>query len=156
MSENEKKPSVEDLHRFFAANLFNLTWELIDKEGRTREDDERMIYAAIASRFHWGEIGTPLEFERGEWMIGRVCALLGYGDSALHHSQRCLEICEQNDIVDFDIAFAYEGIARALKVQGDAAQAAEYITKGKAAAEGIAKPEDKVYFLSELTTLEDM
>ncbi len=153
MSAEAKKPTQEDMHRFFAANLFNLTWELIEKENRTREDDERMLYAACASRFHWGEIGTPLEFERGEWMISRICAILGKAAPALAHAERCLEICDQNNIADFDIAFAYEGIARALKLQGDESKAAEYIEKAENAAEAIAKKDDRDYFLSELARL---
>ncbi|MEM2102674.1 MAG: hypothetical protein QXM22_04095 [Candidatus Bathyarchaeia archaeon] len=44
----------------------NLKTASIDKKDRTREEDDKMVHAAHASRFHWGEIGTPLEFERGE------------------------------------------------------------------------------------------
>ena len=153
MSDNDKKPTREDMHRFFAVNLFNLTWELIEKENRTREDDERMLYAACASRFHWGEIGTPLEFERGESMISYVCATLGKAGPALAHAERCLEICEQNGIADFDIAFAYRDMARAYQLQGEHSQAQEYIAKAEAAAENIAKKGDRDYFLSELTKL---
>ena len=45
--------SGKEQHRKFAVELFNLTWSLLDKKDRTREDDERMVHAAYASRFHW-------------------------------------------------------------------------------------------------------
>jgi hypothetical protein len=60
----EEKISTREEHRKFAVGLFNLTWSLLDKKDRTREEDDKMVHAAHASRYHWGEIGTPLEFER--------------------------------------------------------------------------------------------
>ena len=40
----------------------------------TREDDDRMLHAAHASRFHWGEAPEcrPENLARGEWQISRV------------------------------------------------------------------------------------
>jgi hypothetical protein len=36
----------------------------------------------------------------------RVYSVLGRRESALYHAKLCLEICQENDIGDFDIAFA--------------------------------------------------
>jgi hypothetical protein len=43
-----------------------------------------------------------------------MCAFcyLGRSEPALYHAKNCLEICEKNKIGDFNIAFAYEGIAK--------------------------------------------
>ncbi|MGA2309766.1 MAG: hypothetical protein ABSG57_09500 [Candidatus Bathyarchaeia archaeon] len=68
----EKKYTEKECHRKFAVDCFNLVWTLIDKKDRTKEEDDKMVHAAHASRFHWGEIGTSLEFERGEWQISSV------------------------------------------------------------------------------------
>jgi hypothetical protein len=65
LSEKKKYPEKE--HKKFAVDLFNLTWSLMNKKDRTKEEDDKMIHAAHASRFHWGEIVKPLQFERGEW-----------------------------------------------------------------------------------------
>jgi len=108
----------KESHRKYAVDLFNLTWSLLDKKNRTAEEYDKMIHAAHASRFHWGEIGTPLEFERGEWQISRVYSVLRRSEPALYHARRCLEICKKNTIGDFDIAFAYEALARAYAVAG--------------------------------------
>lgn len=72
----ENADQARELHERFAIELFNLVWDLMDREVRTPEEDDRMLHAAHASRFHWGEIGTPLEFERGEWQISRVYSVL--------------------------------------------------------------------------------
>ncbi|WMM24769.1 hypothetical protein RBU61_17870 [Tissierella sp. MB52-C2] len=41
-----------------------------------------MIHTAHASRFHWDEVGTPIEFARSEWQTSRVYSLLGMFESA--------------------------------------------------------------------------
>ena len=87
----EKKATGQELHKKFAVELFNQVWDLLEKEDRSVEEDDRMVHAAHASRFHWGEIGTPLEFERGEWQVSRVYAVLKRPHGALYHGQRCLE-----------------------------------------------------------------
>ena len=149
----EEKYSEKEWHKRSAINLFNLVWSLLDKKDRTKQEDDKMVHAAHSSRFHWGEIGTPLELERGEWQISRVYAVLNRPQAALYHGQRCMEICKENNIGDFDIAFAYEALARASADAGDKASCEKYVNLAKEAGEKIAKKEDKDYFFSELKTI---
>jgi hypothetical protein len=144
----------KELHKKFAIDLFNLTWSLLDKKDRTPDEDDKMVHAAHASRFHWGEIGTPLEFERGEWQISRVYSVLKRSEPALYHAKRCLEICKKNNIGDFDIAFAYEALARAYAIAGLKAQCKENMELAGKAAEQIKKEDDRKYFLNELKTIQ--
>ncbi len=146
----EDNAPVQEWHRKFAIDHFNLVWELLDKEERTVGENDRMLYAAHASRFHWGEIGTSLEFERGEWQISRVYSVLNRVEEAIHHARRCLDICKENGIGDFDIAFAYEALARAYSVAGDAEKSIEYIRLGEKAGELIEDKGNREYYLSEL------
>ena len=148
----EKKELTEEekVHKKFAVNLFNHTWDLMGKKDRTKEEDDEMIHSAHASRHHWGQIGTTTHFERGEWQISRVYAILNRPDPALYHATRCLEICKENHIGDWDIAFAYEALARAYNVAGKKTEAKKYLDLGKEAGKKIAKKEDKDYFNSEL------
>ena len=99
-----------------------------------------MIHAAHASRYHWGQVPsvTPAHLARGEWQISRVYAVLGRAEPALHHARRVLELCQQNGIGEWDLAFAYEALARAYAVAGDAGQAREFTDRALAAAEDIA------------------
>jgi hypothetical protein len=149
----EKGRFSEEEHKKFAVGLFNLTWSLLDKKDRTREEDDKMIHAAHASRFHWGEIGTPVHFERGEWQISRVYSVLKRSEPALYHAQRCLEICKENNIADFDIAFAYEALARAYAVAGQKTECKKYIELAEKAGEQIKEKGDRDYFLGELKTI---
>jgi hypothetical protein len=149
----EEKKYTEEEHKNFAVDLFNLTWSLLDKKDRTREEDDKMIHAAHASRFHWGEIGTPLHFERGEWQISRAYSVLNRPEPALYHAKRCLGICKENSIGDFDIAFAYEAMARASAIAGKKPDCEKYLRLAKEAGDQIKKKGDKDYFFSELDTI---
>jgi hypothetical protein len=152
----EKKEKIEitdDIHKKLAIDAFNKTWSLIDKKDKTQEDIDEMIHMAHASRYHWGKIGKPIHFERGEWQISRVYSLIGQPEAALYHAKRCLDICLENDIGDFDIAFAYEAMARANAVAGKTKEKDEFLQKANEAAEKIKKKEDKDYFLGELKSI---
>jgi hypothetical protein len=150
---NQEKKFSEEEHKKFAVGLFNLTWSLMDKKDRTREEDDKMIHAAHASRFHWCEIGTSAHFERGEWQISRVYSVLKRSEPALYHAHRCLEICKENNIGDFDIAFAYEAMARAYAVSGQKVECRKYLELAKTAGDQIKEKQDKDYFFSELKTI---
>lgn len=148
MTEELKK-----IHRKLAVDCFNATWSLLDKKDRTEEDCFDMIHTAHASRFHWGEIGTPLEFQRGEWQVSRVYSTLGHGESALLHAKYCHDICSEKKIGDFDMAFACEALARAHHVLGNSGKRDIFIKMAKTASESIQITEDKEYFLSELSSV---
>jgi hypothetical protein len=137
--------------RRLAADLFNGVWELLDKGDRTVEDDDRMVHMAHASRYHWGQVGTEVNRSRGEWLCSRVYAVLGRAEPALHHARRGLEICQANGIADWDLAFAYESLARASAVAGDLAQVRAYLEL--ALAVGIAEDEDRELLHADLATI---
>ena len=99
-------------HRALAVDLFNHVWTLLEMPSRTPMQDDEMIHAAHASRHHWGVVGEPANLARGEWQCSRVYSVLGRAEPALWHARRCLAICEEHGIGDWDIAFAWEAIAR--------------------------------------------
>jgi hypothetical protein len=150
---DETKFTEAEAHRKFAVAAFNATWGLLDKTDRTPEDDAAMILTTFASRYHWGAIGTPLEFERGDWQISRVFAVLNKPEPARHYAQSCLDICLKNGFKDFDLAFAYEAMARAHAVVGDKAETDKFLKLAYEAAEKIETKEDRDVFLAELKTV---
>lgn len=152
----DNESSRQESHRQFAVDLFNLVWELMDQEVRTEDENIRMLHAAHASRFHWGEIGTPLELERGEWQVSRVYSILNHPQSAIYHAEICLEICKTNGIGDFDLAFAYEALSRAYAVAGDFKQSREYLELGKQAGKQITDDENQEYFFRELQSVSEL
>lgn len=109
-----------------------------------------MIHCAHTSRYLWGQVGTPLHLERGEWLISKVYGLIGSGERALVHAQACHDICVQNNIGDFDITFAYESLANAYKLLGDLEKVNQYKKAAYDSLGGIAQQEDRDYAESEL------
>lgn len=148
-----EKLTLKEWHRKQAVDNFNKTWDLIEKKDRTKDDNLEMIHTAHASRFHWGQIGEPLHFARGEWQLSRVYAILNMSESAMFHGKRSLELCLEHSIADFDLAFAYEAVARAYLVKEDEASMEEFYNLALQAAQQILKKEDKEYFISELNSI---
>lgn len=142
-------PAEEQL----AKELFNHVWTLLEKESRTADDDAEMVHAAHASCLLWLRVGTPVNAARGEWQCSRVYSVLGLGERALYHAARVLDLCERNGIGDFDLAFAYEALARAHAVSGDVAESARHAELAREASAAIADPEDRDLVLSDLATI---
>jgi hypothetical protein len=146
-------PLDAEARRKLAVSLFNRVWELLEMAERSRDQDDEMTHAAHASRYHWGEVGEPVNLARGEWQCSRVYAVLGRAEPAIHHARRCLEILEDAEHEDWDLAAAYEALARAHGVAGDAAAAAGWKAKARAAVSAIADPEDRQTIEQDLATL---
>jgi hypothetical protein len=152
---NPKEPvkyTNDECHKRFAVDYFNKTWDLLDKTERTLEEELNMIHAAHASRCHWGEVGTPLEYARGEWQVSRVYAVLNRGEAALIHALECLKLCHENGIGDFDIAFAHESVARAYAALGNKENFKTYYANAIEFGNKIAGKDDRDYFFNDLKT----
>ncbi len=152
MTETSTTTAPTD-ERKIAVDLFNAVWRLMEKEGRSAADDDQMIHMAHASRYHWGNVGTAVNLSRGEWQISRVYAVLERAEPALFHARRDLALCQENGIGDWDLAYAYEALARAAAVAGDAAGARSWTEQALAAAEDIAESEDRELLLTDLETI---
>lgn len=154
MAKTTQTISLEH-HEKLAKQNFNKTWDFLDKKDRTPEEDLEMIHTVHASRFHWGILvsegkGTALNLQRGEWIISRVYSVLERGEPAVYHAKICLELTEKNDIRDFDLAFAYEAMARSSAAVGNKKDFEKYNKLAEEAAEKIKKKDDRDYFLDEL------
>src|SRR6266536_5996975 len=115
-----------EVQRTLAADLFNYCWTLIEKPDRTERETDLMIDAAHASRFFWEDSGEPVNHARGEWQISRAYAEAKRPEPSLYHARRCLQVCEAHSIGDFDLAYAYEAMARAHLIAGEKDEAAEW------------------------------
>ena len=133
-----------DEQRRLAATLFNRVWTLLESR-RGRAEDDEMLHAAHASRFHWGEVGSVAEQARGEWQCARVYAVLGRAEPALHHAGRCLDLCREHpaEMEVFDEPIAREALARALVVAGRNDEARAEVAEARRLLEAVDDPEDR-------------
>ncbi|HYK30337.1 MAG TPA: helix-turn-helix domain-containing protein [Streptosporangiaceae bacterium] len=154
MGETKDQLVLEpEVQRQIAAACFNRVWTLLEKETRTESEDAQMIHAAHASTYHWMQIGEPVRRARGEWQCSRVYCVLGHPEAAMFHARKVLEICQREGIGDFDLAFAYEGLARASAVAGDTDEARRWAEMARSAATDIAEEFDRELLLGDLDTL---
>jgi tetratricopeptide (TPR) repeat protein len=148
---------VSSAERKLGVELYNSSWALLDKPARTAEEDDELIHQVHASMYHWLRAPEcePKHRARGEWLCSRAYSVLGRAEPALHHARRCLEICEQyvDNIEDWDLAFAYEALARANRVAGNKEEARRFERRGRELADEIVDPEDKEIVLKDYATL---
>jgi hypothetical protein len=143
-----EKYSLDEAHLKFAKQTNGKTWELLTKPNRSAQESAEMIEAAYTSLYHWRLVGTAVNLQRGEWLIARVFTVLGQAEPALRYAERCLDLASahHNLMEDFDIAFAYEGMARALALNTKIDKAKKFWTQARAAGNQIADAEDKKIF----------
>lgn len=136
----------------FAKRINGQTWAILDNPDRTQAEDEALLHAAHASLYHWLQVGTTLHHQRGLWLIARVHVVMRNAADALYYARRCLELTEQHrDLMeDFDIAFAYEGMARASALAGEQEHARSYHHRAEQAGQEIVDQEDRDIFFVEL------
>jgi hypothetical protein len=140
-------------HRRFAVDAFNRTWELIDQEGRSAEDERQMLAAAFTSRYHWGEVGGPEQWWMGDWQIAHVASLLGEAGLALSYATMALERVQDEGWTGWRLASAYEGMARACASAGDGEGRDRFVDLAGEALEGEADPEEREVMARQLASV---
>ncbi len=160
LETGEALPSVEGLpeaptvdidlaaHREQGVAANNRAWVLLGAPQRSAADDEQLVHAVHASAYHWGYAGTPVHQARAEYMCSRAYSVLGRAEPALRHAERCLEIIGREGLVDFDLAYAHEAVARALACGGRLDEAAAHLEAARAVP--IADDEDRSIFDGDL------
>jgi hypothetical protein len=118
-------------HRFFSADCFNRTWDLLEKADHSAAEDEQMLLLCHASLWHWTQRTecTPRNLSIGYWQLSRVYAVLGQAENA----RRYAEISLQHSIAEppFYRGYAHEALARAAKVAGDRGSMESHLAEAK-------------------------
>lgn len=157
MSNAKDQPpfDAQTVHRWYAADCFNRTWELIEKPGRTPADVEEMIHRCHASRWHWGQRtdAKPRNLAVAAWQLARVYTLSNRLDEAKHYANECLALVERHNIGPFDLAFAHEALARIAGFAGDTTQRDVHLENARAAAAGVTDAEDLKWLNANLDPL---
>lgn len=158
MTEPIEDPGAEDLaawHRVFAPRAFNETWTLLDTDGLTREEEEEMLAAAFAQRYHWYAVGTERNRAIADWQVSRVAAVLGYEDLARRFGERSLEIAVEFSLDPFVEGFAHEAIARAAAIVDDIETFTEHLELARAALTAVEDDEDREILQADLAEMSE-
>lgn len=117
----EKKLIVsEEMHKKIAIECHNSTWDLMEKDERSDEENDLMINMAHASLYHWMLVGQRINTVRGEWLLSRVYAFLNMPEIGLIYAEKALKASKDiEDIKPYDLAFCYEAAARCYMLMND-------------------------------------
>ena len=143
-------------HRRLGVELYNGTWELIERPDRTPDEDDEMLYRAHASGYHWLQAPhTTANRARSHWLCSRVHAIAGQPEGALYHARRCLELVESApaEIEDWDLAGAREALARAHLTAGETEEARRHYELARKEAAKIAEGDDRKHIEADLDAL---
>jgi tetratricopeptide (TPR) repeat protein len=144
---------VSEAHRYFSTACFNKAWELIKKSERTMEEDEEMVRLSQASLWHWSQRDdcSSTNLSIGYWQASRIYAIVGRAEEAKRYGRLCLEHSRKER--PFFLAYAYEALARAEKVAGNAAMANRYYAEAERIAGSVHDDEERAALLNDLSTL---
>lgn len=158
MTHPIENPTAEDVaawHRTFAPMAFNRTWELLDAEELTREEEEEVLASAFAQRYHWYEVGNERNQAIADWQVSRVAGVLGYADLARRFGERSLEIAVEYDLDPFVRGFAHEAIARAAASVDDIETFTEHLELARAALAEVEDDEDRETLQADLAEMSE-
>lgn len=149
---NHTLPNLQEAHHYFAILANKQTWELVEKENRTSNDDEQLIRTAQTSLYHWLAIGNDANFQRGYWLLAHCYALLGNITEANTHAQICYAYTKNKaqELQVFDNAYCFEALSRVANLNGNLDEAHAYRQLALDIADEIANFEDLSIFLNDL------
>ena len=144
--------AVASEHRRQGIDANNSTWELLDGRELTPDEVDDALGRAYAAAYHWRRAAGrgPANAARASWLVSHVHAVVGHGELALHHADRCTAVVAEAGLVDFDLAYAHEARARALACLGRLDEAAAELAAARAVP--IANDEDHKILESDLTS----
>lgn len=134
--------------RWFAVELNNLTWNLVEAADRSDEDTERMLHAAHAALYHWQTVGTPVNALRAYCLLATAYASAANSPEAVRYAEKCLVLTEQlgDTQTAFDRATAYGAVSRAYVIAGNQEHAQQYYQHATAVADTFEDAEDRAVF----------
>ncbi len=142
-------------HRTFAPQAFNHTWELLDLDVRTPDQDEDMLSSTFTQRFHWYHVGDARSRAIADWQVSRVAVVLGYAELAQRFGQLSLAVCEENELDAFVRGFAHEAIARAAAEVDDVDTFTEHLEMAKALLPDIEDTEERDVLAADLAEMSE-
>ncbi len=144
---------VAAAHKYFSAHCFNSAWDLIEKKGRTAEDDRLMVALNQASIYHWlqrPDCGNK-QLSVGFWQASRIQGLLGNAAEAARQAGVCMSY--SGELEPFYLGYAHEALARAAQLRGDNDLARSHKDQATTLAAAIESKEERDLLLKDLDSI---
>jgi len=135
-------------NRWFAVELNNRTWDMVEATERNAQDSELMIHAAHAACYHWLQAGDLLNHLRAQCLLATAYTAAGHAEAALRHATRCLDLSQLagDEQTPWDRAITYGCAAQAFASAGQTVEATALQTQAQEAADALTDPADREYF----------
>lgn len=139
---------VQKAHRWFAVELNNESWGLVEAAERSPADVERMIHAAHGACYHWLHVGDLLNHLRAQCLLATAYAKANLVEPAVRHAEKCLQLSEEagEKQTAFDRATAYGCAANAYKLAGQLEKSRSAYQRACVAAEKFEDAGDRPVF----------
>ncbi len=144
MTDNQPPFDLNRAHRWFAVELNNLAWDVVEADSRTPDEMELMIHAAHGACYHWLQVGNILNHQRAQNLLAHAYLTAGEVNAALRHALKCLAIGEQaGDLQEtFDIVTKHGIAALAFNLAQQHEQANEHKKAFDEACKGLDHPDE--------------
>lgn len=146
VSSEEKK-----WHLQFAKSANQEVWKWLEKPRISLDEKQQLIHATHASCFHWSIAGGKVHQQRANWLLSRVYVVVDDAPQALKYAQVCLDLTKTyvREMQDFDLAYAYEAMARASFMNKRSGDGVRFLRQAKKMGDKIHQEEDKNIFFSD-------
>ena len=151
-----EQTQLAQAHAFFATEFNRQFWYILAQNPITSEDAVRLIHLAHASLLHWQHrpAYSIVQEQRGIFLLATAYTAAQQSEPAVQYAQHALHLTQQHaeQMQDFDVAYAYLAMARALALRGQLRESMEYFAMARQAGEQIKNADDKNLFLEDFRT----
>lgn len=144
------EPSEEQDRIRRSAECFNLTWDLLVRPERSKEEDAEMVRLAQESLEHWNHRADVTDRNRsiGHWLVSRACAVADRHAEAWEHGLQALEFARED--TPFYLGYAHEALARAAKGLRRQQAMEEHLKEARALAAQVQDAEQRLMLRGDL------
>jgi Tfp pilus assembly protein PilF len=137
-----------DVHRKLGSVTNNRSWNLIESAELTPEEAEELLVTAMASVYHWTEVGDLEKFPARDLVAAAALLKLGLTTVSEGFVKRAFEALSQPDRAEWEQAFAFAIHAWYAGLIGDTESANRHYERAKEIGEGMPDPEDRMIFFN--------
>lgn len=132
-------------HHWFATELNNLAWSMLERGDRGRESVELLIHASHACHYHWSQVGTDLNRQRAYCLLASAYSFAERPTEAARYGEAALEWTRvaQADVTAFDRAVAHACASMAFEIDGQNERAAQAWSQAEAILREVTDPDER-------------
>jgi hypothetical protein len=136
---------IDKAHRYFAVELNNRAWDLVEAPSRTDDETDEMLHAAHGAAWHWSKVGEPIHQLRAMVLLAAAHAKAGLGEAAIRFADRGLALSERVGDAQsaFDRATVHGAAALAWRTAGRGAEAERHAANRHAATAALADDQER-------------